>query len=50
MTEDHTPYDFKQMSLGALKAALDAPTGDHFARAIAHELFSRIAKVAEVAA
>jgi len=50
VTNDYTPYDFKKMSLSALRAALDAPTGDYFARAIANELFSRITKAEEATA
>lgn len=44
---DHVTYDFPTMSLPALKAALDAPTGDHFARTIANELFKRIVNSAK---
>jgi hypothetical protein len=31
-------YDFRSMTLGQLRAALRAPTGDFFARPIAGEL------------
>ncbi|AWY09213.1 hypothetical protein vBRpoSV10_91 [Ruegeria phage vB_RpoS-V10] len=44
----HTPYDFKNMSLPALKAALDAPTGDYFARSISEEVMRRLEEIENV--